>query len=122
MEHLIEQHRALIEAALAEAGGTHSFEDIERGIADGRYQFWPGLASVIVTEVVQYPQKKAAHCFLAAGEFAEIDAMRTWIEEWARGIGCTSASICGRKGWERKLSVAGYKMSAVWLEKELANV
>lgn len=115
----LDTHRPLIESALALAGGTHSFADIEQGVRESRYQFWPGVKSVIVTEVVQFPQKKVIHCFLAAGEMEEINNMRTWLENWARMIGVSRVTICGRKGWERVLAGAGYEPTAVWLEKDL---
>lgn len=115
----LRQHRELVERALAQAGGTHRFEDIEQGVETGRYQFWPGVRSIIVTEVLHYPAQRVCHCFLAAGDLEEILAMRTWVEAWARGLGCEKATICGRAGWTRTLKDAGYEASAVYLEKKL---
>lgn len=120
-EPKIEQYQELIEKALEYAGGTHGYEDIVEGVDRGRYQFWPGVRSVIITELLDFPRKKVGHCFLVAGEMAEVMAMRTWVEEWARREGCEVATIGGRPGWARVLRQSGYTPSSVQLEKRLVE-
>lgn len=115
----ISVHRGLIESALAYSGGTHGYEDIVRGVAEGRYQFWPGINAMVLTEITQWPQKKVIHCFLAAGDLAEIHAIRTWAEAWARMRGIEAVTVTGRPGWERELARDGYKKRSVVLEKDL---
>lgn len=115
----LNDYRELIEQALRHAGGTHSFEDVAAGVADGRFQFWPAPHSVVVTEILQFPQRKVAHCFLAAGRMEEIQIQRRWLEDWARMCGCESVTIAGRSGWERVLGPDGYEKAAVLLEKKL---
>lgn len=115
----LRQYRELIESALVYAGGTHTFEDIEEGIEEHRYQLWPGRHAVVVTEMIVWPRKKLIHCFLAAGDLVEIHAIRTWAEEWARREGCGAVTISGRPGWERVLAADGYKKRSVTLEKDL---
>jgi hypothetical protein len=115
----IDELRDKVEAALREGGGTHSYDDVLAGIRSDRYQWWPGLKSFVVTEIMDYPQKRVCHVFLAGGELEEIRAIRTWIEQWAKQIGCTSATIYGRPGWERELKGEGWQRTAVCLEKSL---
>jgi len=115
-------HRERIEEALAFSGGTHTYEDIVRGIEDHRYQLWPGRNAVVITEMQVFPQKKVIHCFLAAGDLREIHSIRTWAERWARKEGCDSVTVTGRPGWERVLATDGYVKTAVMLEKELQGV
>lgn len=118
----VEQHRERIEAALAYSGGTHSYEDIVQGIEENRYQLWPGVNATVLTEILQFPRKRVIHCFLAAGDLAEIHAIRTWAEEWARREGIDSVTLTGRAGWERVLAVDGYRKTGVTLEKDLREV
>jgi hypothetical protein len=118
----IAPHKARIEAALEHSGGTHTYEDIVRGIEDERFQLWPGVHATVVTEMIWFPQKKVIHCFLAAGDLAEIHAIRSWAEEWARRAGCASVTITGRPGWERVLASDGYTKQSVTLEKDLKGV
>lgn len=118
----IAPHKARIEAALEYSGGTHTYEDIVRGIEEERYQLWPGVHATVVTEMIWHPQKKIIHCFLAAGNLAEIHSIRTWAEEWARRQGCDAVTISGRAGWERALSRDGYIKQSVTLQKDLKEV
>lgn len=56
-EPKIEDYKTLIEQALEHSGGTHGFEDIVEGVDRGRYQFWPGIRSVIITELLAFPRQ-----------------------------------------------------------------
>jgi len=115
----LDQLQDKVEAALREGGDTHSPADILAGIQSGRYQWWPGLESFVVTEIMDYPLKRVCHVFLAGGKLEEIRNIRTWVEEWARSVGCTAATIYGRAGWERELQGEGWHRTAVCLEKAL---
>lgn len=97
----LEAHRGEIEGALQYAGGTHTFEDIRAGVEAGSLQYWPGVRSVIITEIIQYPQKRALNFFLAGGDLAELEEMYPVIETWGREKGCDVAVMTARKGWER---------------------
>jgi hypothetical protein len=114
-------HRSQIEAALAHAGGTHTFEDIQAAVEAGSLQYWPGPRSAIVTEIIQYPRARALNFFLAGGELAELEAMYPLIEEWGRSQGCTVAVMSGRKGWERSFLTRkeGWEPKLVVFEKTL---
>jgi hypothetical protein len=116
---LVDEKRHLLDRALAFAGGTHTVEDILAGLDEERYQAWPGVHSILVTEIIQTPRRKIAHCFLAAGLLEEIDAMRPMLEGWAKRQGCEAVTIAGRRGWERALKDAGYGHDSTVLRKEL---
>lgn len=90
-------------------------------MADGRFQFWPGPNSVIITEIVASPRITALNFFLAGGNMAELKAMTPSIEQWARDRGCTSAYLTGRKGWEKTWLTrdGGYTPRLVVFEKAL---
>lgn len=94
-------HRRYIEDALTYSSGTHDFEDIVAGVEAGTLQYWPGLSSAIITEIIDTPKKRLLHFFLAGGNLAELEVMWPLIREWGKSQGCTSASLVGRRGWER---------------------
>ena len=112
-------YREMLESALAHNGGSHSYEDIVAGVESGIYLAWPGVRSIVVCQLIQTPRRRVGHCFLAAGEMAEVLAIRTWCEEWAKRSGCDAVAINGRPGWERLLASAGYSRKSVVLEKQL---
>lgn len=117
--NVIEANRHHIEAALEYSGGTHIYEDVERGILDGRMQIWPGKKSAAVTEVVEYARKKVLHIFLAGGDMEELVDMIDSAEAWGRTLGCTALTMSGRKGWERALAPHGFKPVMIVMERTI---
>jgi hypothetical protein len=100
-----------IAAALEASGGTHHLSDVVEGIATGQFQFWPGERSACVTEIIDYPRKRALCFWLAGGDL--IDLMRNVepiARKWAEDRGCTLfyGNAVERPGWERALSKYGY--------------
>jgi len=114
-------HREQIEAALGYAGGTHTFEDICSAVEAGSLQYWPCVRSAVITEIIQYPQKRALNFFLAGGDLAELEAMYPTILQWGKDKGCTVAVMSGRKGWERTFltRTEGWEPQLVVFEKQL---
>ena len=115
-------YRALIESALKKGADWYTFEDLAERVRLGAMQFWPGVTSVILTEVQPFPRKKVLHCFLSAGNQKELAVMGPPILRWARAMGCTEATLYGRPGWERsvfaKLGFKKLKMIAMSLPLE----
>ena len=119
-EEDFERLRHHVAAALEYSGGTHKIEDIAEGIRRGQFQLWPGKNSVVVTEIIVYPQLKDLHYFLAGGDLDELQLMRPIIESWGKEIGCSRVSLAGRKGWERTfLKGEGYEPKWFILCKDL---
>lgn len=119
----IEQFREPLEAALAYTDGAFNFEDVKEGVATGKYQYWPGEHSVVVTELQVTPHQKHLVFFLAGGgNLAELESMTPKILEWGRLQGCTHASFFGRPGWERSfLTRTGWNPRLVVFNKELSD-
>jgi len=115
----IEQYREVIGRAIA-LSGTHSFEDVQQGIERGEFQLWPGNESAVVTQVQDYPQKRALCVFAAGGTLAELATMWPLIREWAKQQGCKNAFLVGRAGWARSfLRAEGWTPSALVMETAL---
>lgn len=120
----IEHFREYIERALEHAGGSHTFADVEQAVAEGRLQFWPGPHSVVLTEIIEYPQGLVLNYFIAGGggpnPLAELEAMVPQIEAWGRERGCKRATFIGRKGWGRTfLTRTGWRPTLEVFEKGL---
>ena len=105
-------YKAHLEAALAYADMSHTFEDVVALVASGAAQAWPGPASIIITEIVTFPRWSVLNFFLAAGRMSELQAMTPHILDWAKAHGCTRATLVGRKGWARS-----FLTSTGWREK-----
>lgn len=106
-----------IDNALAYSNDSHTSIDVLDAIKTGNAQFFPLQNSVIVTEIVDYPQKSVCRIWLAGGDMDELIEAEKKVCEWAKDIGCHGIEINGRKGWERQLK--DYRASSVVLVKEL---
>ena len=102
--------------ALSYSNGTHTIEDIKEAVACGKMQFWPGVNSVIVTELIQFPRKKACNVFAAGGSLKEILIMRAFIEAWAKDNRCDFIQCSGRKGWDRVLKDSDHRYITICKE------
>ena len=90
-----------IKRGLEYAHGEYTLDDVWQAIATEKAQLWYGNTSVIVTEIVETPQLRSMHFFLAAGNLDEIEAMYPLIEEYAALEKCVRLTMAGRPGWER---------------------
>ena len=113
--------RPYIEKALEYSRGTHTIEDIEDGVMDGRYQFWAADNSAVITEIIIYPRFKALNGFLIAGKLDELfDVLEPAIADFAKFAGCKRIEGTGRKGWERVGSRRGYTNGSIMMYKDLS--
>src|SRR3546814_400120 len=100
--------------------GSHSPEDVQKAIGEGRMQHWEEGETVIVTEVKQYPLLKVCEVFMVAGDLEtawKIEAER--IVPWAKSLGCTRMVGKGRKGWAKSAKSHGYDRLLVLAIKEI---
>ena len=111
--------RPYIEAALLYAKGSHTFEDVKADVEDGVMQFWPGVHSAIITEIIAYPRYRVLNFFLAGGNRAELEAMYPGIEQWGKANGCTRAAMLGRP-FERHREVLDVYVDAASHERRFA--
>ena len=114
----LDRARVWIEAALAHGGGTHTFEDIAEGIANGRMQFWPAPRGCLITELIVYPRKRVLNVFLGGGDLDQLVDMHDAVAAWAKAQGCDAATINGRPGWQRVYRGRGWKALATTLVKD----
>lgn len=79
------------------------------------------MLGAIVTEILEYPQKRVCVIALVGGVELErwLDGIRD-IELWAKDHGCQQVEVPGRRGWERVLSHLGYQPVTYTCAKEIA--
>lgn len=110
---------ALLQQALDRAGNTHSVKDVREAVEQGQAQLWCGNASVMVTEVYDYPQAKVLNVWLAAGALNEIITAGGQLDAFARHVGAGSIHLTGRRGWQKVLAPYGYQLRGVQLMRAL---
>lgn len=116
---LLAQQRKHIEAALAYSEGTHTFDDVAAAVLTGRMQVWPNATGCIVTEIIVYPRRKVLHVFLGGGTLAEIMDMHDDVAAWARAQGCDALTMAGRRGWQKPLATAGWRVTHQCYERAI---
>ena len=111
-----------IEAALSRSPGFETIEDVERFVADGKYQFWPGRNSAAITEIAQFAARKVLIVQHAGGNLSElIDEMEPSFCAFARVASCDAIMGFGRMGWKRVTEKRGYRFGWVAMVKSLTH-
>ena len=106
--------------ALAHAGDTYTLEDINDGVASGRFQEWSAGRSVIITELRETPRVRSIHFFLAAGDLRELKPLAELALQWGREQGAQRASFIGRFGWLKSfVRDLGFTERGVLMEADL---
>lgn len=113
-----------IQKAIDRCGGTHLIEDIEQGLTEYRYQFWPGAHCAVVTELNEFPRMRVCNCFLIGGETNEalqelVSEIEPRISHFARNAGCGRVTGIGRKGFEKIFKESGFTPRWFVIGKEL---
>lgn len=117
-----------IQRALDHTRGEVDLDDIKLQCKHGTMQLWVvmeegvGLAGVVTTEIVDYPNLKACRVVALAGE--NLDKWVRLVDEvlaaWARQLKCDVLEAVGRAGWTRKLAKVGWKQQYVFVGRELS--
>ena len=106
-----------LNAALVYSHGTHTLDDVFQSVMRGDAQFWHFKDAAIVTELMDYPQKKILRYWLAGGNLKTLLKNEPDIRHWSALWGCVGVEIIGRQGWQRVLK--GYKQTSVILVKDM---
>ena len=101
MSLLLDRFKVKLETALEHAGRTHTIEDVRYLVATNRLQVWSLGDSLLLTEIADFPSRRALHHFCAVGNINEIWKLRDEAAAWAKAQGCTLEVVTGRPGWVR---------------------
>ena len=108
---------AWLEAALYYSNGTHTIDDVLETVQRGDAQFWQYPDAAVVTEIMDYPQKRVLRYWLAGGNLKTLLKVEPSIRHWSQLWGCVGIEIIGRKGWHRVLK--GFKQTGIILAKDM---
>jgi len=108
---------AWLEAALYYSNGTHTIDDVLEIVQRGDAQFWHYPDAAVVTELMDYPQKRVLRYWLAGGNLKTLLKAESSIRYWSQLWGCVGIEIIGRKGWHRVLK--GFKQTGIILAKDM---
>lgn len=107
----------LFDKALDVGGNTHTRQDIIDGIAKGQFQYWGDAECCLVTEIIQYPQKRVLHLFIAAGNLNKLlEEYLPKVKQYASDNGCASITSVSRKGFLKRFPAYGFKPKCVTFE------
>lgn len=105
--------------ALDIGGNTHTPVDLADAVREGRMQAWQNGQSVVITEVLGFPQRKILNVFLAVGTLEDVMPIQPQLEAFGREHGCFCIKMQGRKGWSKVLPNYGWQQSSVTFERLL---
>lgn len=119
-----------IVSALARAKDSHTFDDVAHMVMAGKLAMFNYPDAFMLMEVVDYPQFKVWHCFLAGGNKDAITSTEAEHGGIAIAIGCKYIGFSGRKGWDHEASHRGweyvcttrYKLATDCIQKGTADV
>jgi len=113
----------LFDRALMRGGHTHTRKDIADGIASGKYQYFGDDVACVITEVLDYPQDRRLHIFIAAGDYERI--IERWLPElraFASEHGCSSIKTTARHGFLKRLPKIGWRPTHTVFELKLETM
>ncbi len=100
----------MLAKAAVHSEGELEPEDFLEPLSTGEMQLWVAyedddhINAAMVTQFIQYPQKKILRIISLAGEdFKKIKNFQAVIEGFAIKYGCTAIELWGRKGWKKLL-------------------
>lgn len=108
--------RKWIVDALKYAHNSHTFEQVIEIVKRGDAQLWAFPDSAIVTEIINYPQRRVLRFWLAGGNLKTLLEVEPKIRKWSILYNCKAVEIIGRKGWGKVLK--NYEPTATVFIKE----
>jgi len=102
--------------ALKYAHNSHTFEQVIEIVKRGDAQLWAFKDSAIVTEIINYPQRRTLRFWLAGGNLETLLEVEPKIRKWSILYNCKAVEIIGRKGWGKVLK--DYEPTATVFIKE----
>lgn len=114
-----DQLQARLKRALKIGGDLHNPTDIAKAVHEGRMQSFEKGQSVVVTEILGYPNGSVMNLYLCVGNKDEIFELLPEVEKFAKDHGCKSLHMGGRKGWAKFADKLGWKQDRIVLTKDL---
>ena len=91
----------------------YTIDDVCSKIEDGSFLLWPGTRSAMVTEFVDFPQKRVCNLIFCGGDYKELKEITDHVEIFAKKMNCSALYGGGRKGWLKKIKHLGWRSEYV---------
>lgn len=102
--------------ALKLGGDTHSMNDVIGCLERGEMQAFTNDRAIIVTSIVQAPQKKYVEFFISAGDMDAVLSLFPEVKEWAIAQGADFGRAFVRPGFEDVFKQQGWKKKSILME------
>ena len=102
--------------ALQRGSDTHSLDDIVGCLQRGEMQLFQNERAVIVTSIVQAPQKRYVEFFISAGDLDALMDLYPQVQAWALKQGADFGRAFVRKGLVPIFEQRGWKAKSVLME------
>jgi hypothetical protein len=109
-----------VEQLLAERGGLYTFDDIVALVRAGQMQSFSLNDSWAVTQVCEFPQKKALNIVFMVGDLDDLEILEADLIGFAREHGCDLGFADGRMGFMRK-AFPGWNMVSATFVKDFTD-
>ena len=113
------RHEEGLMRALAEMGDTHSLTDILLALEEGRMQSFTVGDTWVVTQVIEFPQRRVLEIFLVVGDGTDLEELSATATAFAQFQGCTMMRAYGRHGWMQHAKQLGWRDTARVFLKEI---
>lgn len=110
--------RVKLQRVLHGFGDCYTVNDIMGEIEKGTMQSFVVGETWIITQVLNYPRKKAVNVLFIIGHLDEARRAEPKIEEFARSIGAKQIVGLARVGWS-KFATPGWRKTGVAFVKDL---
>lgn len=110
-----------VERILERSGGLYSIADVLERVQSGDMQSFSINNSWVVTQVIDFPQRKIIDIVFAMGKLAEVESLEAQIIEFGRKHGASLIITNGRKGWHKSANRHGWRDIASVFVKDIVQ-
>lgn len=109
-------YRARVEETLAEFGGLYTFDDLLDLIDRGEMQSFSTGESWAVTQICDFPRKRAVSIEFAVGDIDELKELEKQIDEFAKRHNIDLVMANGRLGFDHVKTNGWKKVSSTYVK------
>jgi hypothetical protein len=112
--------RDQLDLALAEAGDTHSVDDVLWRVLTGDVFLTTSEHAFMILEVKDFPNARHLHIWLGGalpGHLKELHGLQERVETYANDLKVDAVTVAGRSGWSKLGLEHGFKAVNTMLYK-----
>lgn len=113
-------YKAIVDRSLARFGGFYEFDDILDFIDRGEMQSFAYGDSWAVTQICDFPRKRAVDVVLVVGSVEELTHIEEQIVEFAKKHEIDTLMANGRLGFD-KIKTKGWKVFTTTFIKDISD-